>query len=71
MSGEAELKRFTVSISEEDAERLRVLAENHRPPLSQSYVVRYAVRMLLDRAEDPQLSFQLGDPLTDEATDER
>lgn len=71
MSGEAELKRFTVSISEEDYERLRILAEDHRPPLSRGYVVRYAVRMLLDRAEDPQLSLQLGDPLTDEATDAR
>lgn len=64
-------KRLTVSLEEEDYERLRTLAEGHRPPLSLGYVVRYAVRLLLERNQDPQLSLELGDPLTEEEDRDR
>ena len=59
-------RSFTVRLDEEDYERLEALANNHRPTLTKQYVVQYAIRLLLERAEDPQLRLRLGDPLIDE-----
>lgn len=59
-------KRFSVSLEEEDHERVRALAKDHKPELTMSYVVEYAVRQFLERAEDPQLALRLRNPLPDE-----
>lgn len=59
-------RSFTVRLDEEDYERLGALADNHRPILTKQYVVQYAIRLLLKRAEDPQLRLRLGDPLIEE-----
>ena len=59
-------RRFSVSLEEDDYERVRALAKDHKPPLSINYVVEYAVRQFLDKAEDPQLALRLRDPLSDE-----
>lgn len=59
-------RRFTVSLDEEDYQRLRSLAYDHRPQLSMPYVVRYAIRELLKETEDPQLALQLRDPTDEE-----
>lgn len=63
---EKAIKRFTVSLKQDDYERLRALADDHRPRLSLQYVVEYAVASLLDRAEDPQFILDLGNPLRHE-----
>ncbi len=65
---QSEVKRFTVSLEAEDYERLQALAEKHRPPLTLQYVIRYAVHLFLERAQDPQFVLKLGDPLQE--TDE-
>ncbi len=65
-AGELSKKRFSITLDDEDYERLRSLAYDHRPQLSIQYVAHYAIRQLLERIEDPQLALQLRDPLTDE-----
>lgn len=57
-------KRFSVSLEEEDHERVRALAKDHKPELSMNYVVEYAVREFLEKAENPQLALRLRDPLS-------
>jgi len=41
---------------------LKALAEAHRPPLTLQYLVEYGIGLLLAKAENPQLSFDFGDP---------
>ena len=60
----ARSKRFTVSVSEADYDALTALADEHRPPLSLQYLVNWAIQQLLERAADPQLSLDLGNPIT-------
>jgi hypothetical protein len=55
-------RRFTVSVSPEDYEKLKELADSHKPRLTLQYVVNYAIRLLLEQAEDPQLRLTLGNP---------
>lgn len=55
-------KRITVSLDAKEYERLGQLARGHKPPLSLSYLVRYAVELLLEKAEDPHFSKALRDP---------
>lgn len=42
-------KRFTVSLDEADYKALRELGEAQKPPLNLQYLVRLAVRNLLDQ----------------------
>lgn len=56
-------KRFSVSLDKEDYDQLRLMAGEHKPPLTLQYVVRFAVQRLLDSADDPQLLLDLGSPL--------
>lgn len=63
------VRRFTVSLDPREYEQLNQLARGHRPPLSLQYVVRYAIRLLLDRADDPELAERLGDPVDAASTD--
>ena len=56
-------KRFSVSISERDYKRLKRIADGHRPPFKLQYIVNWALQGVLDRAEDPQLLLELGNPL--------
>lgn len=58
-------RRFTITLDESDYESLRMLAKGHRPPLTLQYVVQYAVRLLLERAQDPEFRERLRDPLGD------
>ena len=55
-------RRFTTSLDADSYRRLRALADEHDPPLSLNYVMQYAVKLLLARAEDPQEVFDFADP---------
>lgn len=55
-------QRFSVSLPREDYERLVSLGESKRPRLTRSYLVEFAVRMLLERAADPGFTASLGNP---------
>lgn len=55
-------KSFTVRLELDDYERLKALAENHRPILTLQYVAEYAIQRILERADDPQLQLELRDP---------
>lgn len=57
------MKRFTVSFEEDDYERLMSLAHDHKPKMSLGYVVQFAVRKLLESADDRQLRLELENPL--------
>jgi len=57
-----EKRRFTVTLDADTYERLKTLVANHDPPLTFSYGVQYAVKLLLERAADPQAVFGFGDP---------
>ena len=69
--GRSNLRRFTVSLDTEEYSRLTELIEQHKPPLSLQYAVRYAVRLLLRRADDPQFALRFGDPLRDRDTNDK
>lgn len=43
-------------------DRLKVLVHTHEPPLKLNYGVQYAVKLLLEQAEDPQVVFNFADP---------
>lgn len=64
-------KRLTVSFDEGDYERLKELADNHRPRLTLQYVVEYSIQLLLERAQDPQFARRLGEPMPHEEIDGR
>ena len=53
-------KRFTVSLDAADHQALLELGQAQRPPLNLQYLVRLAVRNLLDQHAAKQLSFPLG-----------
>ena len=57
-------RRFTVSLSEEDYDRLLKLANAHRPPFTLQYLVDYGIQRLLDHENDPQLMMDLGNPVS-------
>jgi hypothetical protein len=52
-------KRFTVSVDADDYEALTAIAEGHRPPLTLKYVVNVALKNLLERHAQRQLTFPL------------
>jgi hypothetical protein len=56
-------KRFSVTLNETDYERLKMIAEGHRPKFTLQYVVNYSIQKLLERADDKQLYLELGNPL--------
>lgn len=56
-------KRFTVSLSEQDYKKLQDIASGQRPPLTLQYVVNWGIQRIIDRAEDPQLVLELGNPV--------
>lgn len=56
-------RRFSVSLSERDYKKLKRIAHGHRPPFKLQYIVNWAIQGVLDRAEDPQLLLELGNPL--------
>ena len=60
------IKRFTVSVPIADYEKLQKIAKRHRPELKLQYLVNWSIQRLLDRAEDPQLYLDLGNPLEKE-----
>lgn len=64
-------RRFSITLDEEDYERLRSLAYDHKPRLTMQYVAQYAIRQLLEKTADPQLALELRDPLTEEGTSGR
>ena len=51
--------RFSVSLSEETNRELEALAADHRPPLSKSYLVEYAVLRLVSAVKSKQLALPL------------
>ncbi|HOH39826.1 MAG TPA: hypothetical protein PK807_05990 [Verrucomicrobiota bacterium] len=57
-------KRFSVSLSVPEYKKLQRIAAAHRPRLSMQYIVHWALQGVLDRAEDPQLLLDLGNPLS-------
>jgi len=64
------LRRFTVSLDTEEYSRLTQLIDQHKPPLTLQYAVRYAVRLLLRRADDPQFALRFGDLLPNRETND-
>lgn len=52
-------KRFSVSLDVEDHAALVALGQAQRPPLNLQYLVRLAVRNLLDQHATKQLTFPL------------
>lgn len=50
---------FTVSIDPKSNEAIERLAKRHRPALSKSYIVEYALVRLLDAMEAKQLTLPL------------
>ena len=59
MAKAAKQKRFTVSLEEADYTALRELGESQKPSLNLQYLVRLAVKNLLDQHAAKQLSFPL------------
>jgi hypothetical protein len=57
-------KRFSVTLTEADYKRLKLIADGHRPKITLQYVVNYSIQKLLERAEDKQLYLELGNPLS-------
>lgn len=57
------MKRFSISVDEQDYRRLRALAESSKPRLSLQYVINFAIQDFLRRADDPLLRLSLGNPL--------
>ena len=55
-------RRFTVTLDVNTHDRLKALVNSHDPPLTLNYGVKYAVKLLLERAEDPQAVFRFADP---------
>ena len=54
--------RFTVTLDVDSYARLKALMSNHDPPLTLNYGVQFAVKLLLERAGDPQKVFDFADP---------
>lgn len=52
-------KRFTVTLDEADYVALRELGEAQKPPLNLQYLVRLAIKNLLEQHANEQLSFPL------------
>ncbi|TPM48143.1 ribbon-helix-helix protein, CopG family [Mesorhizobium sp. B2-3-2] len=52
-------KRFTVSVDQADYDALRELAETQKPPLNLQYLLRLAIKNLLEQHTAKQLSFPL------------
>lgn len=59
---QTEKRRFTVNLDADTYHRLKTLVESHEPPLTLNYGVQYAVKLLLERAQDPQAVFSFADP---------
>jgi hypothetical protein len=59
MTNASRQKRFTVSLQEADYAALRELGESQNPPLTLQYLVRLAIKNLLDQHATKQLSFPL------------
>ena len=55
-------RRFTITLDDVAYRRLKALAEEHDPPLSLNYVMQYATKLLLERADDSQSVFDFADP---------
>lgn len=55
-------RRFTVTLDADTYGRLKALVDSHDPPLTLNYGVQYAVKLLMERAEDPQAAFNFADP---------
>lgn len=57
------VKRFSISLDEQDYRRLKTLVESSKPRLSLQYVVSFAIQELLRQVDDPQLRLSLGNPI--------
>lgn len=62
----AKSRRFSVSLSKADYAKLQKIAKKHRPQFTLQYLVNWSIQRLLDRAEDPQLYLDLGNPVEKE-----
>ena len=58
-----DIKRFSVSLDEQDYKDLKALADNNKPYLSLQYVVQYAIQLFLERSKDSTFRAHLGNPL--------
>jgi len=59
MAGLRQQKRFTVSVDLADYEALQELGQSVSPPVNLQYLVRLAVRNLLEQHASKQLTFPL------------
>lgn len=60
MAGLKHQKRFTVSVNQADYDALQDLGQTVSPPVNLQYLMRLAVRNLLDQHAAKQLTFPLG-----------
>lgn len=59
MAESRQQKRFTVSVDQADYDALQELGHSVSPPVNLQYLVRLAVRNLLEQHASKQLSFPL------------
>ena len=59
MAGAKNQKRFTVSLDDADYKALSDLGQSIKPPLNLQYLIRLAVRNLLDQHAARQLALPL------------
>ena len=59
MAQSSKMKRFTIALDEADYAALRELGERQKPSLNLQYMVRLAVRDLMDRHADAQLPLRV------------
>lgn len=55
-------RRFSVTLTASDYDRLKAIASAHRPPLSLRFVAERAIIDLLQKSEDPQFALDLANP---------
>lgn len=57
------IKRISVSLDQQDYDRLKTLSKKCKPRLSLQYIANYAIQELLKEADNPQLMLRMGNPV--------
>lgn len=68
--GTDDIKTFSVRLTAEERGRLEALGNRHDPTLSKSFLVRLAVKELLDKYENRQMSLRFAEPETHDHVDQ-
>ena len=57
------MKRLTISVDDDDYQKLKSIAKQRKPKLSMQYVVEYAIQEFLSKADDARLTPRVGNPI--------